>query len=1570
MEKFRNYNQGSEEEILEKKQETLSEKESKVENIEIDKFEGEKIKPPENIWEYFRQNSPIIKAIENTVINKDKEKSLEFSIENLQKSTQEIIDFYQDLQEQLKDLDKENNEESDYASLVESDNLKDNLFFLKGIDKEKSMDFFQSTSNLGREERNTLIESLKNIKVFQEFKEKVQNIALLMIKKIEEIEESYKSINPTSIEKENMWDTKDLARDRELLKIKIDTEISKLEAIKVSLIYEMDLPKDSIQEDLINFVKLNNTLDKIHLSNDIIENYSGLDRMKRSEIMPASEEELKKMEEEINSENIFNKIYKNTLTQDKEFINLENIYNDTENIHFKTYLKDKIEENYKNLPDKEDFSMEELIQDITNYINLNRIYKEEDIENVINNLLATDKNKFLEKIGYQNENQDLSKEKIQTMFSDFDKIFINPIDIDIDIDKKIEEWSQLYGVDFKEFYTNNKVSIDVKIVDMFFSSDIKISIKFLNFLEKEQILNKKEFLEENQEKINSFIQRKIDRNGFERSERIFNDIRNLIKLISENDLFNTEYLNNYNDIVSILYLNVSQYSDLSSYKDVEREFNIDKSSLSDEDINNIINNYIIYKGKTDNSLFRNIVDLKIDFQINDLKLEFPNEEIKEKFYLQVVESISYLNDHDGRRLIKELFNNGSLDLDEFKNKYKKELDIEISQIRSLRDIKNLEGIINNEDFSLIVEQRIQDALNEGTGNLESLYVILYNMEIIEKGYKVNFLRNNFDLMNSKLENMISQYNSSNLIQDLKYWDGVEEGYAKNFFEKNKEKIEERVKNRFLSGYNIRYIEEELDYWNSIKPGYNKEILQNNKEKISNNIKISLGENIYSLTDELDYWDNIEVGYREEFFQENTEEINEIIIKSYSEKGMKVYKLSEKIGFKEYNKENSFVVKLVKKHNGLEKELIKGYVECKEKGIIKEENYEDILELVNRIPVLNTIIVKEYLEAKSKQKETEYLDKITDTMDRMTSGGVKEEERNEEYFQDLLEYTYPNNAGSYGKYESVKTCQDRSQDLEGFKIKEKYPINIVDKSKLELREGREIDKENLGKIEKEREEIIREYNEGGIEKISQSLDKIIEEMIVKIGEENKLGIQVEKLISQEEKIYAAILYSRLNKEIKEEEIKKSILYYNFSHLDNIERYQENGEEGIEKDYEKIMGLSEFYKDTIKEAQNVIVDKGKQNPIFQEITENVYKENQERERIAREKQELGKLQIDKLGLNDKFIKDMRNILIKRRLNKDSTKEEKARIEEKYSEDRVREIISRYESLTGFLEEKVSNSSDSNTKTFYGRLKGQRNKTVEAFRQLTGEEQDLMTTHLGDINLKEVIALKISASDGIYDEELFNRLIEQSVTNLYKEENEIIETEVNKFIMVDYDPDGKKIEKKPKKLNGYINKDDLSSYARMVGGVCVSGCNPDKGEKNIWDMPNYFQLVLQNPENKRCVGLVLLHHFKDEDGQKILSASYNPSSTYLYSVDQESLFNELNNTLIDFAKDNDFDKIAISKNKHIRTNRTDTIFEKSMDKAINKYKEVNNEDGNYSFSNEKNFSHYPSNYKLDNMDIVWSK
>jgi len=744
------------------------------------------------------------------------------------------------------------------------------------------------------------------------------------------------------------------------------------------------------------------------------------------------------------------------------------------------------------------------------------------------------------------------------------------------------------------------------------------------------------------------------------------------------------------------------------------------------------------------------------------------------------------------------------------------------------------------------------------------------------------------------------------------------------------------------------------------------------KKEFNNMLLRSLENKYvtSFKEILEYFEGQYTGYKKRFLAENKEELNRVIVASFETEGIKVHKGLKELEGQEnirfINIENNFLAEIIKQNQGQEKELLKGYFDCKAEGIIQESNYKDILELVDRLPILNITIVKKYLEAKSNQRETEYLDKIVEIADKMTSGGITEEEKSLEYFQDLLEYIYPNNIGNYANYKSVSTCQDRSQDLERFQIKEKYPIDIVDKGKLELREGRELDKSSLENIQKEREDIMKVYSEGGIENMRQRLDEIIEEMISKVEEENVLGIELDKLMNQEEKIYAIMLYSRLNKGIKAEDIKKSILYYNFVYLDNIERYQTYVDEGIEKRYEQIMELSEFYKDTIKEAQNIIIEKGKKNPIFEGVKENIYIENQERERRGN----LGRLQVDKLGLNDKFIKDMRNILIKRRLRKDTTEEEKIELEKKYSLDRVREIISRYESMTGFLEEKASNSPDSNTKTFYGRLKGQRNKTLEAFKTLTGEEQDLLKTHLGNINLKEVIDLRISASNDIYDEELFDKLIKQSISNLYQEEYAILETEANKFILVDYDENGKKIEKKSKKLNAYISKDALSAYARMVGGVCVAGCNPDKGSKNIWDMPNYFQLVLQNPENKRCVGLVLLHHFEDENGQKVLSASYNPSSTYLFSVDEGTLFNELNNTLIEFAEENNFDKIVISKDGNIRTNRTGTIFETYMNKAIAQYKYNNNGDGTYSFPEGEDFSYYPTNYQLKDMDIVWSR
>lgn len=164
----------------------------------------------------------------------------------------------------------------------------------------------------------------------------------------------------------------------------------------------------------------------------------------------------------------------------------------------------------------------------------------------------------------------------------------------------------------------------------------------------------------------------------------------------------------------------------------------------------------------------------------------------------------------------------------------------------------------------------------------------------------------------------------------------------------------------------------------------------------------------------------------------------------------------------------------------------------------------------------------------------------------------------------------------------------------------------------------------------------------------------------------------------------------------------------------------------------------------------------------------------------------------------------------------------------------------------------------------------------------------------------------------------------------------------------------------LNAYIAKTKETANARMVGGVCVSGDNPKKrGKTCLWNMENYFELVLEDPTTHRCMGVVLLHAF-DEDG-KTLTASFNPSSTYLYKVDEAALFKGLLETLKDFAQENGFSRICSSKNKAIRTNRTGGMFEKAMDDEVSKVAKT------YRFSEEKIFSYSPD-YKILDMDVLW--
>jgi len=330
------------------------------------------------------------------------------------------------------------------------------------------------------------------------------------------------------------------------------------------------------------------------------------------------------------------------------------------------------------------------------------------------------------------------------------------------------------------------------------------------------------------------------------------------------------------------------------------------------------------------------------------------------------------------------------------------------------------------------------------------------------------------------------------------------------------------------------------------------------------------------------------------------------------------------------------------------------------------------------------------------------------------------------------------------------------------------------------------------------------------------------------------------------------------------------------------------------------------------------------------------------VSQQEERKNRLQIDKLGISEGFIEQAGRILEKR-------------FGKKFSSDEIAKIIRKYEAITSALTEKSSNSKNKETKAFYGQLRSQREKTFEALKAITGREIDSRETHLGEVDLKKMLEIEINIEKGKYDEEQFATYTVQRFIDLFEDEKIIISNELNKFESLS----GNKREV----LYGYITKSKESANARMVGGVCVAADNPNTSPgKNIWEMPNYFQMVFQEPDTMQCQGLVLMHHFIEND-KKVLSVSINPSSTYLYSVDETALFNGIIANLVQFASENNFDMIVSSQNHTIRTNRTGGAFEKAFDTKV---REINK---NFNFKNPKQFSYNPS-YQVQAMDVIWEK
>lgn len=632
-------------------------------------------------------------------------------------------------------------------------------------------------------------------------------------------------------------------------------------------------------------------------------------------------------------------------------------------------------------------------------------------------------------------------------------------------------------------------------------------------------------------------------------------------------------------------------------------------------------------------------------------------------------------------------------------------------------------------------------------------------------------------------------------------------------------------------------------------------------------------------------------------------------------------------------------------------FLRGYHQCLEQEVVTLADKAMVLEFGRQFRVITPKLIKEYKEAKASGFDQVFLAQLKAVAGKLTGApGMTDKEREMPFYQDLLMHVYANNSGTYGSFKSNESCSDRSEDLTGFKLRNRYDIDLMSQSQIRVGEGQVLDREFQQSVQEPIYRIFKEMDLLGFDSkvIREKLDEKLTQVLNDIVNQGGLpGIDPNKITEPSHRLFLIMTDSIYgNKLIDSHAVKDLLLSYEFAYFEDISDYIAGTNDRISRannrDYALLCELGAFYGDRIKEVNRLLVEAAWKNPAIRELMPSYFQKLSQEVVTSGRKTQLNKLQADRLGLSDTFVNQIGRVLTKRRGRE-------------YSSGEVKEIIRRYEAMTGGLTADGSDSKKATTRAFYGQLRSQRQKTFEALRVITGQETEPKNFHLGLVNMEEMMRLERQIEAGRYDEEQFAAYTGQRLIDIFEDEKVKIEDELLKFETIS----GNKREV----LYGYITKSKESANARMVGGVCVSADNPDKNpNQNMWDMPNFFQLVLQEPDTYQCQGLALLHHFSYQ-GKRILTASVNPSSTYLYSVDEEALFKGIMQALETFASDNGFDQIAFSQNRTIRTNRTGGQFEKAMDERVALVNKA------FSFDPSESFSYY-YRYVLQDMDVVWER
>lgn len=589
-------------------------------------------------------------------------------------------------------------------------------------------------------------------------------------------------------------------------------------------------------------------------------------------------------------------------------------------------------------------------------------------------------------------------------------------------------------------------------------------------------------------------------------------------------------------------------------------------------------------------------------------------------------------------------------------------------------------------------------------------------------------------------------------------------------------------------------------------------------------------------------------------------------------------------------------------------------------------------------------------------------------DAIVGNPISPEVAADPFYRPILESIYHNHSSRSTSIIHNERCPDRSADIASLKRQAVYPLRISQAVEMVLRPGTKEDQRALARVEaplQKAQERLAPSN-WDREAITLAFDRRLDQ----------LGPLVARFRTSPEKLFGAFILASLGK-LERPLLKELIAEYQLAThppmREHLALTRAEAESAKNPRYAYLMALHEYYNDMLYDSVRSLCEVAAHS---KEVVDFLCKQypamralHQKRMRQA----SVHRFRAHNLGLSPALLEQVQRLL--------------ARDQNEGGEAHpFSERLTRVGALLHSEQQKIA-------------------QFIEAY---TGARPDPDSIHLGEFSLASVLKVE-PARETTPSAHITLSYAKQELEQLFKDELHSVGVELRK-----YRPRQELCGRAGLRLNAYLSKNKASAHARMVGGVCVSGDNPGAAERHgwvdegafqpaggapaahqldldallddggnfveppqlfplpqgtreersasMWELPNFFQLVLHDAESGRCEGVVMLHHYHDH-GKKILTASLNPTASVLFKTSEAEFFKGLLKILAQIAEDNGFDMVCSARNRGIRTNRTGGEFERTFEAHIRKVNKT------YSLRQPEIFSYRPR-YTQQELDVLWER